>query len=288
MEKIIGCHVPFVKGSELLGSVMQAIEVNANAFMIYTGPNQSSYRSKIDETLTNDAHKLMKEKNIHMENVFVHAPFIVNLANNLDERKYKFYVEFMKEEIERCKFLGIKSLVFHPGSRLNIPKEEAILNIANGINEILQDVEDFNLIIEYMSGKGSECGTSIDELAQIYKNVIKKDLVSFCLDTCHINDSGIDLSKFDEFLDEFDKKIGINKISLIHLNDSKNSIASHKDRHENIGYGSIGFNTLIDIAYNSRLNVPLILETPFVDGICPYKEEIESIRKKEFNDFIRH
>ena len=136
-----------------------------------------------------------------------------------------------------------------------------------------------------MAGKGTECGISINELKTIIDGIKDKEHIGVCLDTCHLNDSGIDISKFDEYLEEFDKEIGINKIGCIHINDSKNPINSHKDRHENIGFGTIGFDNLIKVIYNEKLeNIPKILETPYIEKKPPYKEEIAMIRKKEFNN----
>lgn len=286
MELIIGSHVSFLKDSELYGSVKEAILSNSNTFMFYTGPNQSAIRSSINPELTLKARELMKENAINIDNVMVHAPFIINLANNKDERKYNFYITFMKSEIERCKSLGIKNLIFHPGSRTDLDIETALNNIVFGINAIMDGVNDFNLLIEFMSGKGTEIGNNINDFEYIMSNINCKNNIGACLDTCHLNDSGIDLSKFDEFINEFDLKIGIDKIKCIHINDSLNEIASHKDRHANIGYGTIGFNNLIDIIYNNKLDgIPKILETPFVNGVSPYKYEIEMIRNKKFIDF---
>lgn len=286
MELIIGSHVSFLKDSELYGSVKEAILSNSNTFMFYTGPNQSAIRSSINPELTLKAHELMKENAINIDNVMVHAPFIINLANNKDERKYNFYITFMKSEIERCKSLGIKNLIFHPGSRTDLDIKTALNNIVFGINAIMDGVNDFNLLIEFMSGKGTEIGNNINDFEYIMSNINCKNNIGVCLDTCHLNDSGIDLSKFDEFINEFDLKIGIDKIKCIHINDSLNEIGSHKDRHANIGYGTIGFNNLIDIIYNNKLDgIPKILETPFVNGVSPYKYEIEMIRNKKFIDF---
>ena len=173
------------------------------------------------------------------------------------------------------------------------PKEEAISNITEGINKIYEKTTDVMILLEYMAGKGNEVGTSIDELKSIIDKINDKDRVGVCIDTCHMNDSGVDIAKFDEFLDEFDNKIGINKIKCVHVNDSLNPIGSHKDRHANIGYGTIGFDNLINVVYNDRLEgIPFILETPYVnrndkDAYAPYKMEIESIRNKKFIDFIQ-
>lgn len=282
----IGSHVSFNKDTQLIGVVQTAIENDANVFMFYTGSNQSTLRFPIDKSLTDKAHQIMKEHNIDREKCIIHAPFIINLANNSDERKYQFYIDFLKQEIDRCIALGINNLVLHPGSHVKVAKEEALLSVSNGLNEALKENQNIKILIEFMSGKGTEVGSTIDELKTILENVIYKDKVYICLDTCHINDAGYDLNNFDEFLNEFDQKIGIDKIKCIHINDSKNNLGAHKDRHENIGYGTIGFQTLINIIYNKRLeDVPKILETPFINDQSPYKTEIKIIREKKFIEF---
>ena len=282
---IIGSHVSFLKDSELYGSVMESVNYGSNTFMIYTGSNQSAERREINHELTFKGWQAMKENGIDINNVIVHAPFIVNLANNKDERKYNFYISFMKNEINRCKELGIHKMVFHPGSRTDLDKEVALDNIVFGLNAIMKDVNDFDLLIEFMSGKGTEVGCTIEDIKYIMDN-INVDNVGICLDTCHINDAGYDISKFDEFLDLFDKNIGIDKIKCVHINDSLNPIGSHKDRHANIGYGTIGFDNLISVIYNKRLKgIPMILETPYVNDKAPYKYEIDNIRNKKFIDY---
>lgn len=284
---IIGSHTSFNSEEQLVSCVNQSIEYGSNAFMFYTGSNQSTLRSKINNEKTKEAFELMKKNNIDYKNVVVHAPFIINLANNSDERKYNFYIGFLRSEIQRCIDLGIRKLVLHPGSRVSIERRTALDNIINGINHAIKDFDDFDLILEYMSGKGTEVGSNIDDFVYILSNIEKKNMVSVCIDTCHLNDSGVDLNNFDEFLSEFDLKIGIDKIHVIHVNDSNNIIGSHKDRHANIGYGTIGFNTLLNIVYNDRLkNVPKILETPFYNDKPPYKYEIDNFKNKEFKDFI--
>lgn len=292
MNLIIGSHVSFNNKKQLLGSVEEAISYNANTFMIYTGGAQSTMRSTINDELTYEGHKLMLENNINAKNVIVHAPYIVNLANRSDKIKYDFYIDFFIKELDRCKTLGLDKIVLHPGSATTCSKEEAIENIAHGINLIYKSTTNTMILLEFMSGKGTEVGTSIDELKAIIDKIYDKDRIGVCLDSCHMNDAGIDISKIDDFLDEFDSKIGIDKIKCFHINDSMNQINSHKDRHANIGYGTIGFNNLLNIVYNKRLEgIPFILETPYInrnqsDAYAPYKMEIESIRKKEFIDFI--
>ena len=292
MNLIIGSHVSFNNKKQLLGSVEEAISYKANTFMIYTGGAQSTMRSDINDELTYEGHKLMLENNINAKNVIVHAPYIVNLANRSDKTKYDFYIDFFIKELDRCKTLGLDKIVLHPGSATTCSKEEAIENIAHGINLVYKSTTNTMILLEFMAGKGTEVGTSIDELKAIIDKIDDKDRIGVCLDSCHMNDAGVDISKIDDFLDEFDSKIGIDKIKCFHINDSVNQINSHKDRHANIGYGTIGFNNLLNIVYNKRLEgIPFILETPYInrnqsDAYAPYKMEIESIRKKEFIDFI--
>ena len=287
-------HTSFLKDKGLLGVVEESISYNANIFMFYTGSNQSTLRFPINKELTAKAHELMKEHGFDKTKCIVHAPFIINLANNTDPSKYEFYINFLKEELNRCIELDIRNVVLHPGSYTSLDRVTGIKNIANGLNTALKDIDGVNLLLEYMSGKGTEVGTSIDDLKGIIdlldEEVKKKVFV--CLDTCHMNDSGVDLKDIDLFLDEFDLKIGIDKIKCIHINDSYNVVGSHKDRHANLGYGTIGFNKLINVIYNERLdNIPKILETPWINrneknSYAPYKYEIENIRNKKFIDYI--
>ena len=290
MSLIIGSHVSFNSKKQLLGSVEEALSYNANTFMIYTGSTQSTSRSELRDECTYEAYKLMLENNIDSNNIIVHAPYIINLANRKDEDKYIFYCDFLANELNRCKKLGLNKIVLHPGSATTCTKEDAIKNIIDGINYVYNKTTDTMILLEFMAGKGTEVGTSIDELKRIIEGINDNDRIGVCLDTCHMNDSGIDISKFDDFLNEFDIKIGISKIKCIHLNDSLNNIGSHKDRHANIGYGTIGFDNLLRVVYNDRLNVPFIIETPYInrntnESFAPYKYEIESIRNKEFIDF---
>lgn len=293
MSLIIGSHVKFNNSKQLLGSVMEAVSYNANTFMFYTGSTQSTSRCMINDELTYEAFKLMLEYNINSDNVIVHAPYIVNLANRADEEKYNFYLNFFSEELNRVKKLGFNKIVLHPGSAVNCSREEGLNNIIYGLNKVFDNTLDTIVLLEFMAGKGNELGTSIDELKYIIDGIKNKDRIGVCLDSCHMNDAGVDISKLDEFLDEFDNKIGIDKIKCFHLNDSKNQIGSHKDRHDNIGYGTIGFDNLINITTNKRLeDIPFILETPYInrnskEEFPPYKYEIENVRNKKFTDFIQ-
>ena len=278
---IIGSHVGYKKDSGLVGSVKEALSYKANTFMFYTGAPQNTVRSSIDIDNVKEAYKLMEENNINKNNVIVHAPYIINLANG-DESKFNFSCNFLSEELKRVNTFGMKYLVLHPGSHVGLGVDEGISNIVKALNLVLsKDDSNVMILLETMAGKGSEVGRTFEELKRIIDGVSRKERIGVCLDTCHLNDAGYDLNNFDDVLDEFDKLIGIDKIKCIHTNDSKNTLSSHKDRHENIGKGTIGLDTLIKVINNPKLkDVPKILETPYIDGIAPYKEEIELIRKE--------
>ena len=282
MELIIGSHVSFKKDDQLVGSVKEAISYGSNAFMFYTGAPQNTARSSLNEALIEEANKLMQENGISKENVIVHAPYIINLAN---PKTLDFAVNFLKEEIKRVAKLGVNKIVLHPGSHVGVTLEEGIKNIIKGLNQVIDRTTKVTILLETMAGKGTECGKTFEELKQIIDGVIYQDKIGVCHDTCHINDAGYDLTNFDEILNNFDKIIGLDKLQCIHVNDSKNILGAKKDRHENIGYGYIGFDKLISVIYNDKLkDVPKILETPYVDKkYPPYKQEIEMIRNKTFN-----
>lgn len=288
-ELIIGSHVRFTNEEQLLGAVKEALSYNANTFMFYTGAPQNTKRNTINDELTYKAYKLMKEYNINLEKVIIHAPYIVNLGNL---ENFDFSVSFLQNEVKRANLLGIKNIVLHPGSSVSYTKKEAIASIINGLNLILDNDLDVTICLEIMSGKGTEIGANLDELKTIINGIQYKNKIGICLDTCHLSDSGVDLLKFDEYLDLFDKEIGLKYIKCIHINDSKNQIGSKKDRHENIGFGYIGFDTLIKIIYHEKLkDIPKILETPYVTKendtkekiYPPYKYEISMIKNRKFD-----
>ena len=292
---LIGSHVSF-SNKQLLGSVQEALSYGANTFMFYTGAPQNTMRSPLNLEYTNKAKKLMEENGIDIGNVVCHAPYIVNLANNKDKEKYRFSIDFLKAEVKRCHEIGITKLVVHPGSALDIDRSEALKNIVYALNIILSDNNDVTIALETMAGKGSELGVNLDELATIIDGIDKKELIGVCLDTCHLNDSGVDISKFSEYLDELDKCIGLDKVKVVHVNDSKNDIGSHKDRHEIIGYGTIGFENIVNAIYDKRLeDIPKILETPYIGETDddkeriypPYRFEIEMLRNKRFNPKLK-
>ena len=285
MSLIIGSHVSFKKDNQLVGSVLESISYGSTTFMFYTGAPQNTSRCDIDDDLTKEALKIMQDNNIDIQNVVVHAPYIINPANS---KNFDFNVNFLKQEIKRVEKLGVNKLVLHPGSHVGVGIEQGLKNIIDTLNYALEENQKVVVCLETMAGKGTELGTTFEQLKEIIDGVKLKDKVAVCMDTCHLNDYGYDISNFDKILDEFDNVIGLNRLKVIHINDSKNMQGSHKDRHENIGYGTIGFDSLIKVIYNNKLkDVPKILETPYIDGIAPYKKEIEMIRNKKFDNSLK-
>ena len=276
----------------LLGSVKEALSYGANTFMFYTGAPQNTRRKAIEEMKVEEAKALMAANNIDLKNVVVHAPYIINLANTVKLETFELAVDFLRQELERCAKIGTSILVLHPGSHVKAGEEAGLAQIIKGLNEALQDTPyQGKIALETMAGKGSELGTTFQQIRYLMDHCQYPEKLGVCLDTCHLNDAGYDVTNFDNLLKEFDKIIGLNKIGCIHINDSKNEKGAHKDRHENIGVGKIGFENLIKIIYSKNLKeVPKILETPYIsmDGgkdrtYPPYKFEIEMIKNKTYN-----
>ena len=286
MGLIIGSHVSYKNDTGLVGSVKEAIGYGANTFMFYTGAPQNTRRGNIDRNTVKEAYRLMIENGIDRDNVVVHAPYIVNLCN---DDKFDFSVSFLKGEVDRCRELGIKYMVLHPGSSVGLERNYAIDNIIRGLNMILDGKNDVIICLETMAGKGTEVGCSFEEIKTIIDGVDNKNCIGVCMDTCHIHDAGYDLNDIDSVLDEFDRVVGLSYLKVVHVNDSKNERGARKDRHENIGFGYIGFDNLISVIYNKRLEgIPMILETPYIEReYPPYKEEIEMIRNKKFNEKLK-
>lgn len=286
MSLIIGSHVSFRSNNQLLGSIEEALSYKANTFMIYTGAPQNTTRSPIDLELVNEAHKVMSENNIDINNIIVHAPYIINLANNTGDNN-RFAISFLKTELTRVDSLGLKYLVLHPGSSVKLTKQEGLMNIINALNEALDNDLDVTVLLETMAGKGTEIGT-FEDIAYIINHVKFKHKLGVCLDSCHIHDAGYDISNPDKLFKDFDDIIGLKCLKCLHLNDSKNVMGSHKDRHANIGYGELGFDNIIKLIYHPALNnIPVILETPYTKHLKtaypPYLFEIEMVRNKKFN-----
>lgn len=285
----IGSHLSLSGKKMLLGSVEESLENGANCLMVYTGAPQNTKRRPIDEFRVDEAKELLAKNNISMDDVIIHAPYIINLANTTKPEVFELAVDFLRQEIKRVEEIGAKYIVLHPGAHVGAGEEAGLAQIIKGLDMVLTKDQTPIICLETMAGKGSELGTSFEQLAYIINNVKLPDKLGVCLDTCHINDAGYDETDFDKILDEFDKIIGLDRLKVIHVNDSKNPIASHKDRHANIGYGTIGFDKLIKIIYNPRIkDLCKILETPFVNDRkdSPYKQEIAMIKNKKFVDWL--
>ena len=282
---IIGSHVSYKKETGLVGSVKEALSYGANTFMFYTGAPQNTARFPINEDQVAEAFALMEEHNMIASKVIVHAPYIINLANG-DEEKFDFSCRFLQQELQRVAACRMHYLVLHPGSHVGQGVDVGIDNVIRGLNRILeQDDSDVMILLETMAGKGTELGRDFHEIKRIIEGVKKQDRIGVCLDTCHIHDAGYSLNEFDKVLDDFDQLIGLDKLKCLHINDSKNYQGAHKDRHANIGFGEIGFDTLLNIIYHKKLEeIPKILETPYVDRMYPpYRKEIAMIKSKQFD-----
>lgn len=263
-----------------LGAVREALSYNANALMLYTGAPQNSKRKPVEELKIKEGQELLKEAGWDLKQVIVHAPYIINLANSVKPETAGFGVEFLQEELKRAAAIGSKIVVLHPGSHLKAGAETGIDWIARGLNEVLaNDDTDVLIALEGMAGKGSEIGYTFEELEAIIEKVDKDERIGVCLDTCHLNDAGYDVSDIDALLDDFDRIVGLDRLAVFHINDSKNVRGARKDRHENLGKGNIGFEALARVVHHPKLdNIVKILETPYVDDLPPYKEEIEQLR----------
>ncbi|MED4966325.1 deoxyribonuclease IV [Heyndrickxia coagulans] len=285
----IGSHVSMSGKKMLLASSEEAVSYGANTFMIYTGAPQNTRRKKIEDLNIEAGLAHMKEHGI--EEIVVHAPYIINIGNTTNPATFELGVRFLQSEIERTEAIGAKQIVLHPGAHVGAGPEKAIKKIIEGLNEVLVPGQTAQIALETMAGKGSECGRTFEELAEIIDGVKYNDKLSICFDTCHTHDAGYDVkNRFDEVLDEFDRIIGIGRLKVLHINDSKNEAGSHKDRHENIGFGHIGFEALDYIVHHPALSdIPKILETPYVgedkkNRKPPYKYEIAMLRNREFDE----
>lgn len=275
----------------LLGSVEEAASYGSDVFMVYTGAPQNTRRKAIDTFRIEEAHQLMKEKDIKL--FTVHAPYIVNLANTTKEGYHEFAIEFLQEEIRRTDAIGAHQITLHPGAHVGAGLEVGMKQLIHGLNEVVNPDVDVQIALETMAGKGTEIGRTFEELAQIIDGVTHNDKLSITFDTCHVFDAGYNIKDdFDGVLNEFDKIIGLDFLKVIHLNDSRNEQGSHKDRHANIGQGNIGFDALNYIAHHPQLKgLPIIMETPWVEvndkvKVPPYKYEIEMLRSGEYNPHL--
>lgn len=284
----LGSHVK-MRGKEMfLGSAKEAASYGANAMMIYTGAPQNTVRKDLSLMKIEEGKKYMEDHGI--EEVVVHAPYIVNLGNNKDQGKYEFAIEFLANELKRADALGAKQVTLHPGAHVGLGTKVAIENIAHGLDEALKASKDVSVALETMAGKGTEVGRTFEELADIIEKCSENGRLSVTFDTCHANDAGYDVKNgFDDVLNEFDQIIGLNRLKVVHLNDSKNECGAHKDRHANIGFGTIGFDSLNYIAHHPQLeDVPKIMETPYVgedkkNSFAPYAYEIAMLKNQAFD-----
>lgn len=285
----IGSHVSMSGDLMYLGSIEEALSYDANALMVYTGAPQNTIRKKVEELKIHAAVELMKSKGLSFDNVIVHAPYIINLANP-DPEKRKFAIGFLTEEVKRTHAMHAKQIVLHPGSAVGGDREQAILWIAEGVNQVILDTPNIpvKIALETMAGKGNEIGKTFEELKAIMNLIHDQNRVSICFDTCHTHDAGYDIKDdFDGVIKHFDEVVGKDRISVFHINDSKNPQGAAKDRHENFGFGYLGFDALLYVVYHKDfLDIPKILETPYVDEQPPYKEEIMMIRAKTFDPML--
>lgn len=280
---IIGCHVQMKAPRFLEGSVEEALSYKANALMLYTGAPQNTKRRNINELHVAQARELMEKNNIPMERMIIHAPYVINPANSVKPEVAELAVSMLSNELKRVEAIGARYLVLHPGSYTTTDLDTGINAIIAHLNEVAVP-ESIVICLETMAGKGSECGYRFEHLAHILENLSQQERYGVCFDTCHVNDAGYDLRCFDSVLDEFDRVIGLQHLHVVHLNDSKNALGARKDRHANIGEGTIGFDVLRAIAMDERLaGVPKILETPYIDGQAPYGREIEMLRSGNYD-----
>lgn len=286
----LGSFVPFKAPFMYVESVREAIKTDCNCFMVFTGAPQNNFRKPIHELYIDEALDLMRKNNLKTIDVVVHAPYLINLADTKNYEDYKLSLEMLADDINRCRALGSNKLVLHPGNHLYKGEHLGLSQVIHSLDYINENNDDVIICLETMAGKDTEVGKNFDELAYIFNHVKEPGKLGVCLDTCHIHDAGYDVHDFDLVLDEFDLKIGLDKLLVVHINDSKNIRGSKRDRHEFFGYGKIGFDCLIDIIYNPRIkHIVKILESPYYKigskEYSPYLVEIEMIKNKKFVDW---
>ncbi len=281
----LGSHVAMSGKEMFLGSVKEALSYGSNTFMVYTGAPQNSKRRPLNELRIPEAKELMKESGI--DRFIVHAPYLINLGNSVNEETFKLGKEMLAVELDRAHEMGSDIMVLHPGSAVGAEPEVGIAKIIEGLDEVIKTTEYGLIALETMAGKGSELGRNFDELKAIFDGVKDNSRLRICIDTCHLNDAGYDVvNDFDGVLNELDSKIGIDRIACVHINDSMNPLGARKDRHANIGKGTIGLEALRYVVHHEKLEgLPMCLETPHIkdpanpkEGYAPYKEEIALLR----------
>lgn len=288
MEKklLIGAHIQFSASTNyFLGLINELIRINGNSAALFPGPPQSKIVPNLDSENIEQAKALALEHNIDISKFVAHARYIINMANPTNHDNRRFSVDTMIKDINTLDQLGVGYFNFHPGSSLGKPSDIAIKTLIDSINEIIESTPNSSvvLLLETMMAKGSYIGKTFEELAKIIDGVKDKSRIGVCIDTCHIWDGGYDIKNdLDGVLDHFDKTVGLNYLMALHINDSKNELGSHKDRHENIGKGFIGERAFVNIINHPKLqNLPLIIETPWVDKKTPaYDKEIALLQSK--------
>ncbi|ASF41503.1 deoxyribonuclease IV [Halobacillus halophilus] len=282
-----------MKGKKmLLGASEEAASYGSGTFMIYTGAPQNTRRRPIEELNIEAGQEHMKSHNI--SDIVVHAPYIINIGNTTKPETFQLGVDFLRNEIERTEAIGAKQIVLHPGSHVGQGLEKGLPKIIEGLNEVLHKNQDAQIALETMAGKGSEIGRNFEEIAKIIDGVTLNEKLSVCMDTCHIHDAGYNVVEdFDGVLNEFDKVVGLDRLKVVHVNDSKNVKGAQKDRHENIGFGHIGFKALHQVVHHPSLkDLPKILETPYVgedkkNKKPPYGFEIEMFKEGNFDEELK-
>ncbi len=283
----IGSHVGMSGKEMFLGSVKEAVSYGANVLMLYTGAPQNTRRKDVEELNIEAGWDFARQHG--MEEVVVHAPYIINLANTVKPETFSLAVEFLAKELKRTEAMKSKVLVLHPGSHVDAGTEAGIAKTIEGLNRVLdEDETDVLIALETMAGKGSEIGRTFEELAMMMEGVHKKDRLRVCFDTCHVSDAGYDFAQdYEGVFATFDRIIGLDKIAVFHVNDSLNPCGAHKDRHANIGKGYLGYEVLHCLVHDARFaQIPKILETPWLcaEGetkktIPPYREEIAWLKE---------
>lgn len=285
---LIGSHVSMSGKKMLLGAAEEAAGYQASTFMIYTGAPQNTRRKPIEEMNIESGQAFMAENGL--SNIVVHAPYIINLGNTIKPENFGFATDFLRQEIERAQALGATQITLHPGAHVGAGVDAGLQQIIKGLNEVLWKEQVPQIALETMAGKGTELGRTFEEIATIIDGVTLNDKLSVTMDTCHINDAGYNVKEdFDGVLVEFDKIVGLDRLKVVHVNDSKNPMGSHKDRHANIGFGTIGFDALNSVVHHEKLiELPKILETPYVGpdkktSKAPYRYEIAMLKSKTFD-----
>lgn len=285
---LVGSHVSMSGKEMLLASAKEAASYQANVMMVYTGAPQNTRRKPIEELNIEQGREYMNQHGI--QDVVVHAPYIINLANTTKEGYIDFAIEFLKEEIRRAEAIGASQVVLHPGSHVGAGVDAGLNQIIYGLNQVLTKEQTVQIALETMAGKGTELARTFEELARIIDGVTYNEHLSVTFDTCHVHDAGYDLTNdLSGVLTNFDKTVGLERIKVLHINDSKNPLGAHKDRHENFGFGEIGFESLMSVINIPEFKeLPKILETPWIKvsdkvQLPPYEKEIEMIRSGNFD-----